>query len=48
MLLKSAAVIRTHSWDKSAPIGWIAWKPGMSASLPSARACASAMRGSVS
>ena len=48
MLRKSPPVMRTHSCGSSAPIGCIAWKPGMTSSTPSSSACDSAMRGSVS
>ena len=46
MLRKSPPVMRTHSCGSSAPIGCIAWKPGMTSSTPSSDARAtSAMRG---
>jgi hypothetical protein len=48
MLRKSLAVMRTHSWASSAPMGWKSLKPGMSESAISSLACTSAMRGSVS
>ena len=48
MLRKSPPVMRTHSCGSSAPIGCIAWKPGITSSTPSSSACDSAMRGSVS
>ena len=47
-LLKSQPVMRTHSCASSAPVGCMAWRPGSAAWLMSARASASAMRGSVS
>ena len=48
MLRKSPPVMRTHSCGSRAPIGCIAWKPGITSSTPSRSSCDLAMRGSVS
>ena len=48
MLRKSPPVMRTHSCGRRAPIGCIAWKPGITSSTPSSNDCDTSMRGSVS
>ncbi len=47
MLRKSPPVMRTHSCGSSAPIGCIAWNPGITSSTMSSCSCDVAMRGSV-